>query len=71
MKLKEKIIRKVNASVQNSSASEETKLFTENMVLAIDIFKRLAELTSDKETGYAQRKQLNENLRHILGEVMV
>lgn len=69
MKLKEKLIRKINAGVQKSSMSEETKLFTENTVLVMDISKKLAELASDSDASYAQRKQLNNKLHHIIEEL--
>lgn len=69
MKLKEKLIRKINAYVQNSSMSEETKLFTENTVLMMDVAKKLGEMVSDRDAGYAQIKQLNDKLRHILEEL--
>lgn len=69
MKLKEKAIRKINAHVQKSDMSKETKLFTENTVLVIDICKKLSEIASDSNSSYAQRKQLNEKLLHIMEEL--
>lgn len=69
MNLKEKLIRKINNSIQNSSMSKETKLFTENAVLATDICKKLAELVSDSDASYAQRKQLNDKLLYIMEEL--
>ena len=69
MNLKEKVIRKINAHVQKSGMSKETKLFTENGVLATDICKKLSEITSDSSASYAQRKQLNEKLLHIMEEL--
>lgn len=65
MNLKEKMIRKINDHVQKSSMGAETKLFSQNTVLAMDICKKLADLTSDKSAGYAQRKKLNEKLSYI------
>ena len=69
MKLKEKIIRKINSVVQNSGMREETKLFSENSVLVIDISKRLSELVLESDASYSQKKQLNEKLRQILKEL--
>lgn len=69
MKLKEKVIRKINSVVQNSSMNEKTKLFSENTVLAIDISKRLAELALESKASYFQAKQLNERLHQMLKEL--
>ncbi|MBO5953452.1 MAG: hypothetical protein J6Q53_04960 [Oscillospiraceae bacterium] len=69
MRLKEKLIRKLNNSVQSSSASRETKLFTENTVLVMDISKKLVELIHDGDASYEQHKQMNEKLHHIMEEL--
>ena len=69
MKLKEKVIRKINTRVQRSNMSKETKCFTENTVLVIDICNKLSEITSDRNASYAQRKRLNERLHSILKEL--
>lgn len=65
MNLEEKMIRKINAHVQKSGMSAETKLVAQNTVLAIDICKKLSALASDKSASYAQRKDLNDKLRYI------
>lgn len=65
MSLKEKMIRKINAHVQKSGMSADTKLLAQNTVLAMDICKKLSALTSDKSASYAQRKNLNDKLRYI------
>lgn len=69
MELKEKLIRKINVQVQKSSMSEETKMLTANTVLAIDICNKLSAIASDSNGSYAQRKQLNEKLHHIMKEL--
>ena len=69
MKIKEKIIRKVNAYVQESNMSEEAKLFSENAILTIDICKKLSEIVTDNNTSYAQQKQLNEKMRRLMKEL--
>ena len=69
MKLKEKVIRKINARVQKSDMSKETKLLTENAVLVMDICRKLSEIASDSSASYAQRKRLNEKLLHIMEEL--
>lgn len=65
MRIKEQILRKVNARIQNSNASKETKIHSQNIVFAMDISKRLAEITVDKTASYMKALHINNVLHDI------
>lgn len=69
MKIKEKFLRRVNAHVQNSNVSCDTKLYFENVVLTVDILNQLEVLTSDKSVGFERLRCINSKLRDILVEL--
>ena len=69
MMLKEKAFRFFNSFVQGRNISVETKILSENTVLAMDIVNKLERLISENSGTYAQRKTVNEKLRKILDEI--
>ena len=66
MNVREKIIRRVNRYVQKSGMSKETKLFSENTVLAIDVAKKVVQIASEKDKSYAQLKTIQDRLHRVL-----
>ena len=66
IKMKEKMVRKINATIQQSNFSERTKLISENGVLALDISKKLFDLAVDTDLSSEQILHLNNTMRYIL-----
>ena len=70
MKMKEKLVRWANDTLKKSNASKEAKLTSANVILTIDIAKRLSEAVSAAEDlGYDQCMRLNDKLSWILKEL--